>query len=170
MKNLFLALILSLFSLNSTAQVDTTAVKSIEGITELMLEMISGEIGEERDWEAYRNLFLPSAQKIVVDITAPPRRQVRVMNLEEFVRNIGPLYSRDGFEEIVIGVEIDEYNGIANVFQSFQCKNLLGTYEARGINSYQLVFADGRWWIASVMFTNETEEQPIPEEYLFEGK
>lgn len=149
-----------------TAQVDSVAVKTPEGITNKMLELISGEIGEPRNWDEYRNLFLPTAQKIFINHDAPKGRQVRTMNLEEFVRNVGPLYKRDGFEEYSIGVTVNEFNGIANVFQSFYCKNLLGTYEKRGINSYQLVYADDRWWIASTTFTNETEEQPIPNEYL----
>ena len=148
-------------------QVDSIALKSPEGITAKMLELISGEKDAPRDWDTYRNLFLPRAQKVSINRKAPPNRQVRVSNLEEFVRNVGPLYARDGFEEIVIGLEVNEFNGIANVFQSFYCKNLIGTYERRGINSYQLVYADDRWWIASVTFANEDETHPIPEEYLF---
>ena len=150
------------------AEIDTTAVKTIEGITGKMLELISGPIDEPRNWEEYRMLFLPTAQKISINPNAPPKRQVRVMNLEEFIRNVGPLYKRDGFEEIVTGLTINEFNGIANVFQSFYCKNLLGTYEQRGVNSYQLVFANNRWWIASTTFTNASEEHPVPNQYLRE--
>jgi len=149
------------------AQIDTVAVKTIEGITNKMIELISGEIDEPRNWDAYRNLFLPTAQKISINRKAPPKRQVRVRNLEEFVRDVGPLYKRDGFEEYAIGLTVNEYNGIANVFQSFYCKNLLGTYERRGINSYQLVYADDRWWIASTTFTNEAKTEALPDKYLF---
>lgn len=155
------------FPLFLSSQVDSVALQTPEGITNKMLELISGEIDAPRDWDEYRNLFLPTAQKISVNKNAPPRRQVRVMNLEEFVRNVGPLYKRDGFDEYAIGLTVEEYNGIATVFQTFYCKNLLGTYEKRGINNYQLVFADNRWWIANTMFTNETEDSPIPEKYLF---
>ena len=150
------------------AQSDTNAVKTIEGITNKMLELISGPQGEERNWDEYRQLFLPRAQKITVNLNAPQGRQVRAMNIEEFIRTIGPYYARDGFEEYTIGLEINEFNGIANVFQSFYCRNLIGTYEKRGVNSYQLVFADDRWWIASTTFTNETDENLLPQEWLFE--
>ncbi len=167
MKTIWTILVLSI-SFQLSAQVDTLAVKSIKGITDKMIELISGEIGEPRDWDEYRMLFLPTAQKISIYRSAPPKKQVKAMTLEEFVRYVGPLYKRDGFEEYAIGLTINEFNGIANVFQSFYCKNLLGTYEKRGVNSYQLVYADDRWWIASTTFTNETEDKPIPEEYLFE--
>jgi len=149
------------------AQVDSTALKSIEGITDKMLELISGEVGEARDWDSFRTLFTPTAQMVFLNPGAPKGKQIRSIGISEFIRNVGPLYARDGFEEYKIGLTINEFNGIANVFQSFYCKNLKGTYEEKGINSYQLVFADDRWWIANTTFTNETFAEKIPEEYLF---
>jgi hypothetical protein len=150
------------------AQVDTISVKSIEGITNRMLELISGEVGEERNWDKFRNLFLPTAQMTSTSKSKDGKTRVSVMNLEEFVRNIGPLYARDGFEEYAIGLSINEFNGIANVFQSYYCKNLIGTYEERGVNSYQLIYKDDRWWIAHTMFTNETSDTALPDKFLFE--
>lgn len=167
MKKGIFTVLICCFSFQIYAQIDTVAVKTIEGITNKMIELISGEIDEPRNWEAYRNLFLPTAQKISINRNAPPKRQVRVRNLEEFVREVGPFYKRDGFEEYAIGLTINEFNGIANVFQGFYCKNLVGSYERRGVNSYQLVYADNRWWIASTTFTNESKTELIPDKYLF---
>lgn len=154
------------FPLLMMSQTDSTAVKSIEGITDKMLEIISGEIDEPRDWDEFRNLFLPTAQLFFIRPGAPAGKQIMPLTVEDFITKVGPLYARDGFEEYKIGLEIDEFNGIANVFQSYYCRNLKGTYEERGINSYQLIYADDRWWISSSTFANETEEHPIPEEYL----
>ena len=167
MKKVILVLLIFGFQSNGIGQIDSVALKSIEGITNKMIELISGEIGEERNWDEYRNLFLPRAQKMSIRKTKDGESKVNVMNIEEFVRNVGPYYSRDGFEEYAIGLTINEFNGIATVFQSFYCKNLTGTYEKRGINSYQLVYMDDRWWIASTLFTNETDDSPIPDKYLF---
>ena len=168
MRSLIVALLfLSLFSISLSAQFDTVAVKSIEGITSKMLELISCDIDEVRDWDEYRNLFLPTAQKIAVDPKAKGRKQARHMSLEEFVRYVGPLYPRDGFKEVVIGLTINEFNGIANVFQSYHAVNLTGTYEERGVNSYQLVHMQDRWWIASTTFVNETDENPLPDVFLY---
>ncbi len=166
LKFVFLTVFL-MTQLSGFGQKDTIAVKSIEGITDKMLELISGDIGEERDWEEYRQLFLPTAQKISIRQLKDGTSRSRSMNLEEFIRNVGPLYARDGFEEYKIGLTINEFNGIANVFQSFYCKNLIGTYEQRGVNSYQLVYMEDRWWIASTMFTNESETLKLPNELLF---
>lgn len=167
MKTLWLILFVVGVQINVFGQIDTTAVKSIEGITNKMIELISGDIGAERNWEAYRNLFLPRAQKMSLWKTKDGNSRINVMGLEEFIRNSSAYYKRDGFEEYAIGLTVNEFNGIAMVFQSFYCKNLKGTYEKRGINSYQLVYSKNRWWIASTLFTNETKDSPIPDKYLF---
>lgn len=166
-----LLLILTIFVLNQGhTQIDTLALKSPEGIAAKMLEFISFDKGEVKDWDEYRNLFLPNAQKFSIRSKpgASLRTQVRGMNIEEFVRYAGPSYAKTGFEEYVIGLDINEFNGIATVFQSFYCRSLDGSYEARGVNAYQMVFLNNRWWIASTMFTNESDEVKLPNELLFE--
>ncbi len=61
-------------------------------------------------------------------------------------------YYDKGFEEFELGKVINEYNGIANVFQSFYGKDSEGA-EEKGINSYQLVYFKNRWWIANMVWT-----------------
>lgn len=156
-----------LLPMASHAQVDTTAVKTIKGITDKMLELISVSIGEEPDWEEYRNLFLPTAQKYSLNPNARPGREVRAWNLEEFIRNVGPLFGRDGFEEVSIGLNVYEYNGVSLAFQAYHSKNLLGTYEKRGVNTYQLVYKEDRWWIVNGLFVNEDPNNKIPDKYIF---
>jgi len=36
----------------------------------------------------------------------------------------------------------------------------------RGINSIQLLNDDNRWWIINIYWTQESEENPIPDMYL----
>jgi len=161
-------LILILLPIHVIAQIDSTAFKTPEDVAQKMLEFISFEKDEVKDWDEYRNLFLPSAQKVSINPDAPLHKQVRAMNIEEFVRYAGPTYPKEGFEEYVIGLDVKEFNGIATVFQSFYCKTLSGSYEARGVNSYQLVYLNDRWWIASTMYVNESDEVKLPNDLLFE--
>lgn len=165
MKNCLYALLILFMPTASIANGDSTAVYSIEGITNEMLNIISVDIGEEVDWEAFRNLFLPTAQLMSNIIDQNGQQRMSVMNLEEFIRFVGPNYARYGFEEHSLGAEVDSFNGVATVFQGFYCKNLTGTYENRGINTYQLVHVQGRWWIASTLFTNEDADHPLPVKY-----
>lgn len=164
-------LILLLFASGQViAQTDTTAVKTIEGTVKEMLALISGPIDEPRDWEAFRGLFTPTSQMQMVNRNAPSGRQFRSMSVEEFIRNIGPLYARDGFEELQTGIKVQEFNGMANVFQSYTARNLKGTYEKTGINSYQLVYYQDRWWIASSTWADADEENPLPQKYLMKNR
>lgn len=159
----------SMITLPISGQIDTMSLKSPEGICAKMLKFISFEKDEEKDWDEYRNLFLPGGQKSSFKSRPgePLYRQVRMWNIEEFVRYGGHTYPEAGFEEYLIGVNVQEFNGIASVFQSFFCRKLDGSYEARGVNSYQLVFLNDRWWIVNTMFTNETEENKLPDSLLF---
>ncbi len=141
-------------------------VESIEGITASMLKLISGNKNEKRNWVAFRDLFLPTAQFIFLDPKSKTGEYSRSYNLEEFIRLVGPIYAKNGFIENPLGIRIQEFNGIANVFQSFEAKNLTGTYQARGVNSYQLVYHSGRWWISSTTWSNETVNAKIPREYI----
>lgn len=167
MKSFFLSCCFFVLPFILNAQIDTIALSTIEGITNKMLEIISGPIGKERDWDEFRNLFTADANFGSKTMGADGRERIGSRHLEEFVRNVGPLYARDGFEEYTIGLQIQEFNGIASAFQSFYCKNLTGTYENRGVNSYQLIYSQNRWWISSVLFTNETEDTPLPNELLY---
>lgn len=152
------------------SQIDSAALKTPEGVAAQMLKFISFEKDEVKDWEDYRSLFLPSAQKMSFrPINGESlSKQVRANNIEEFIRYAGPNYSKKGFEEYVIGLDVKKFNGIASVFQSFYCRTLDDSYEARGVNAYQLVYLNERWWIASVIFINESEDEQLPKELLFE--
>ena len=85
-------------------------------------------------------------------------------NLEDFIESLKDSYYDNGFYEVETGKVVNEFNGIANVFQSFYGKDSEGN-EERGINSYQLVYLKNRWWIANMVWTFETEEVKIPKKY-----
>jgi len=149
-----------------TAPVEQQTVKTVEGVTSKMLALISGPKNQQRNWEEFRNLFLPTAQFIALDPSAKVGEQARSLNIEEFIRQLGPIYLEQGFYESPIGIVVDEFNGIANAFQSYEAKNEAGTYQARGINSFQLVYLNERWWIASSTWANETATNKIPKKFI----
>ena len=75
------------------------------------------------------------------------------------------IITKKGYLEHETGKTINEFNGIANVFQSFYGKDSENE-EARGINSYQLVYFGKRWWIVNLLWTLETDKIKIPKKYL----
>jgi hypothetical protein len=166
MRPLLLGL-LFLTSLPLSAQnikTDTSAVNSIDRIVNEVLNIISGEQGKKRDWEQFRNLFLPTAQFAVLYHKDDGTKLINTLTLEEFVRMAGQAYQNDGFLEYEISKQVDEYNGIAQVFQSYYAKEL--GIEEKGINSFQLVHDGKRWWIFNILWTNDRNGVKVPEKYL----
>jgi hypothetical protein len=170
MKRIFL--VISLFIITTTsssAQVimlsDTNAVKTIDGIVKEVLKLVSGEKGTTRNWEALRNLFLSTSTFTILNNNDSIPRPVETLSLDDFIDLLHDEYYEKGYLEYELGKTIDQYNGIANVFQSFYGKDSENT-EERGINSYQLVYFNKRWWIANMLWTIETKGAKIPQKYL----
>lgn len=140
-------------------------VASIENIVSAVLASISGDTGIERDWNRFRNLFLPSAQLNAV-FHRKDSTWVKVNTLDEFISKAGTWYVDNGFHEYAIKNQIDSFGNIAHVFQSYGAKTETAGEMERGINSFQLVFDQGRWWIVNLIWDSETDQAKIPEKYL----
>ncbi len=136
---------------------------TIEGIVNKGLTIVSGEEGVERDWEAFRMLFDPKAQISVVNHDSLGNAVHQVYSLGQFVRLGMKFYETDGFIEYEISSIIEEYNGLATVFQGYYAKEL--DYEEKGVNSYQLFFDGSRWWITSLIWTSDRNGIQLPKKY-----
>jgi hypothetical protein len=62
---------------------------------------------------------------------------------------------------------VEQYGDIAHVLSTHE-KHIPGDPRiiGRGINSIQLVKKDGRWWISSIAWDEETGAGPVPAKYL----
>tara|TARA_B110000046_G_C12940591_1_gene375580 strand:- start:118 stop:618 length:501 start_codon:yes stop_codon:yes gene_type:complete len=156
--------ILILLSFNNTyAQgLDSNIVKTIDGTINETYKIITGEKGKNRNWEAFRLLFTDDAQLSVLRHDTSGKNITNTYTLEKFVRLGIKYYENDGFVEYPIKTIINEYNGIANVFQSYYAKEL--NYEEKGVNSFQLINDGKRWWIKSLLWTSDNNGIKIPEQ------
>ena len=168
MKNILTGLYLTISTTliaQNKISTDTNTVSSINGIVKEMLRLVSGEKGKPRNWEAFRNLFLPTANFTVVNHSDSMPQPVETITLEEFIKLMHDQYYDQGFLEYEINKVVNEYNGIANVFQTFYGKDS-ENIEEKGINSYQLVYFDNRWWIANLIWTGDSNGVKVPKKYL----
>ncbi len=139
--------------------------ETIDGIVKEVLRIISGEENKVRDWDYFRSLFLPTAHFTIVNHSEEIPAAAETVSLEEFIALMDDEYYKKGFVEYEIGKVVNEYNGIANAFQSFYAKDS-ENMEGRGVTSYNLVFVENRWWISNLIWTTETTDMPIPDTYL----
>ncbi len=168
MKNALIGLTL-LFSSTLFAQEkmkpNVNATQSIDGIVKEVLRIVSGEKGEKRDLESFRDLFLPTAQFTVHSHSQSVSNPVETVDLDEFIDLLKDPYYEQGYSETEISKVVDEYNGIAQVFQTYQARDSEGV-EEKGITSYQLVHFNARWWIVNVLWTGNSNGVEIPDHYL----
>lgn len=143
-------------------------VHSIEAIVTQTFKLLTRDSGEAKDLQALRDLYLPNARFTILNQPVDSfNLPYESLTLDEFLAYMEEEkeYYEKGFIQFELGKVINEYNGIANVFQSFYAKDGEGD-EAEGITSYQLLFIDDRWWISDLLWTINSNGVPIPDKYL----
>lgn len=142
-------------------------VETIDNVIEALYASISGEKGEERDWERFRNLMIPEAQLIPTGVNSEGKNVYQVMSPERFIEVANNSFLEDGFYEYELHRDEQRYGRVVHVFSTYASKRSVNDPEPfnKGINSIQL-FNDGeRWWVVSIYWAHESEENPIPREY-----
>ena len=147
-------------------------VKTIDAIVNANYECLCGEPGEPRNWDLYRYLFHPEGKLIRYekDFTDGILRP-QFLSADDYINGIGHWIEtkrKTGFYENEAHKVVDVFGNIAQVFstyQSFHTKDDVEPY-TRGINGFQLLYHEDRWWILSLFWQRETDEFPIPEKYL----
>ena len=151
-----------------SGDVDSLMLRTIDGIVNMAFKAISSLEGEIGNLNKIRNIYLPNAKFTVLyhksDSIPLKYESLTLDQFFEYLQDEKEYYEK-GFEQYALGSVVNEYNGIANVFQSFYAKDSQNR-EAKGITSYQLVYFDGRWWISDVLWTTDTNGVPIPKKYL----
>ena len=143
-------------------------VASIDSIMAAIYDVISGPAGEERDWDRFHDLFIDGARLIPRSTGAPTG--VVVFSPDDYVERVDEIFLRDGFFEAEIGRKTERYGDIVHVLSAYESKRNADDPEpfARGVNSFQLLNHNDRWWIVTIYWQGETEDNPIPADLLRE--
>jgi len=146
---------------------DPEDVISIDAITSAYYDTISGPKGTARNWARFRTLFLPTA---TLSTTRPAGdgKVVLTITVDQFIDMNRTYFERGGYHESQISAQTNAFGSIASVFSTYESRfgSPHAKPHARGINSFQLINADGRWWITCINWASERPDQPIPTEYL----
>ncbi|WP_029415789.1 hypothetical protein [Brevundimonas bacteroides] len=142
-------------------------VSSADAILAALYDVISGDAGQARDWDRFRNLFHPSARLMPTGLR-DSRGVLTPLTPQDYVDRAGPNLVRDGFHEREIARRTETFGAVTHVWSTYEARRALADAQPflRGINSIQL-FNDGtRWWVVSVYWQAETPTLPLPPEYL----
>jgi len=150
-------------------------VDSVEHLVASLYEVISGPAGKPRDWERFRALFLPDGRLGVIRADAaatadhPVRKSDAVfLTPDMYVERDDPYFKTQGFFERSIVNRVEEFGNMAHVWSTYESRHAADDPKpfTRGINSIQIVHAQGRYWLASVMWDDERPGLTLPEKYL----
>jgi hypothetical protein len=140
-------------------------VASPEAIIKAMSETISGPAGK-RNWYRQRSLFLPGARLIPIGPRIHGEGGLRVMTVDEWIEDATPFFHENNFWEKEVVCHMDRFGNMIQAFSTYEARDRQeGPAIARGINGIQLLYHADRWWIVSVMWDNESKDNPIPGEF-----
>ena len=137
-------------------------VASIDAIMAATYDVISGPAGQRRDWNRMRSLFTSNGR-----LMPKGGAGLRSGSVDDYISSSGPLLEERGFFERDVARRVEQYGDIAHVFSTYEARRTAdGPAFMRGINSFQLVRHNDRWWVVSIMWQAETPQNPIPAHYL----
>ena len=142
-----------------------TDVKSIDSILAALYGVISGPAGE-RNWDRFRSLFLPQGR--LTSATKNPDGSFRIhpMGVEDYAKGAGSYFAQHAFYESPIVNRIETFGNVSQVFSSYESRRAPGEAPfARGVNSIQLLYDGSRWWIVSILWDQERDDNPLPKEF-----
>ena len=164
-------IILFLFTLGLNAQEEkdySKNVATLDSTIATLYAVISGDKGEERNWDLFKHLFKKDAKLIPTGKNQKKETTVRYMSTEDYITTSGQWLVENGFHEVEIKRETQTFGNITHVFSTYEAYNSKADEKPfmRGINSIQL-FNDGkRWWIVNLYWMQESKEHKIPKTYL----
>ena len=137
------------------------AEAEIDTALEAVYAVISGPVGQERDFAAMRALFTPDAR-----LTAITPKGLSGGTVDDYIAKSGPFLVQTGFTERQLDRRLEVYGNLAHAWSSYEgvFTHPDGTSgSVRGVNSFQLVRqADGRWLVQSIFWQAETPDNPLP--------
>ena len=166
-------LLFALTSLFFTAHAQETndyedKVQTLDSTIKTLYGVISGEKGEQRNWDLFKYLFKPEAKLIPSGRNQENIHIVRYMSPQDYIDSSGKWLIENGFYEKELHRTVQTFGNITQVFSSYESFKSKDDTEPfmRGINSIQLLNDGKRWWIINIYWQQESKDIPIPEAYL----
>jgi hypothetical protein len=120
--------------------------------------------GASPDWQRVRSMFLDRATIVL----RTGREQTTVFSVDGFIADFVAFSEREdvrasGFAERVLRTDPLVFGDIAHILVLYEA-HIPGSERPplQGVDSFQLIRKDGRWWITGVTNELPTAERPLP--------
>ncbi len=136
-----------------------------EGVIRELYALVTVPPGSTPDWERVRSLFLKEA---VIALRSTRGHDVFSVDgfISDFVTFIGNAkVIETGFTERIVRMETRTFRDMAHSWVVFESEIPGSARGPRaGIDSFELIRQEGRWWIASIINDRPNAANPIPSE------
>ena len=135
---------------------------------------ISGPAGARR-WSRERELFHPLARLMRTGVDQDGRPRIKIMSVSDYIADVTPFLAAQDFYEVEVGREVTRFGNIAQVRSVYEARTALAepdspaALDRRGVNLIQLFHDGSRWWVLSVLWDNERDGVPVPDEWRSSG-
>ena len=134
-----------------------------------LYDVISGPAGKARDWDRFRSLFLPDGRLGVIRAgTSERTSDAAFLTPGMYVERDDPYFKTHGFFERGIANRVEEFGNLVQVWSTYESRHAENDQQpfARGVNALQIVHAQGRFWVASILWDEERPGLTLPDKYL----
>ena len=153
-------------------EAEAADVESIDAIVAALYDAISFAPAGAPDWERLESLFHPEGRLVPPrgddsDILLPVLSVSEFAALSsEFIEDSG--IDEKGFHEREIARRVDRFGNVAHVMSAYESLFTPDDPQpfSRGVNTIQLLHDQDRWWVLSIAWSEEDEDNPIPDRYL----
>ena len=143
-------------------------VKSIDGIMQALYQCTAGPPGQPRDWDRLRNLCHPEMRFLAVRSDGAGGSLIFPLSVEDYILHNKSYFEKGGFFESELARRTESFGNITHVWSTFESRR--GSADAdpytRGIYSVQPLKDADRWWVLSLSWDMEDEDNPLPDRYL----
>jgi hypothetical protein len=143
-------------------------LSSSDNVLNALYSVISGPAGAARDWDRFRNLFIPGARLIAVARPNDGPAAARVLSVEDYIARATPAMQTSGFFERELARSEVRYGALLHAFSTYESRHSATEAKpfARGVNSIQLFNDGAQWHIVTVYWDSEGPGRPLPPELL----
>jgi len=136
--------------------------ESIDSTITALYEVISGDVGEARDWDRFRSLFADGALLAAGSPGPDGEGRANVITPDGYVTNFGPGLIEIGFKELETR-RATYMNGhhMATVLSAYEgIRQDTGETIAVGVNTLILAQMEGEWKVVSVAWMPASQDWP----------
>jgi len=157
---------LCLLFLAPSAMAEDAPASTADGAVTELYRLVTFDAGTTPDWDRVRALFLDEA----VVVLRTSREATTVFSADGFVDDFVKFAGREdvqasGFVERIVRRKSMVFGDMAHVLVLYEAE-IPGTDRPpqQGVDSFELIRKDGRWWIAAILNEIPTPERPVPRE------